>query len=77
METSNAICYGNSRFLFERLLEVSDQYNCNICTECGMICQNKCDTCEYSKVVSTKVPYVMKLLFQELLACGIKTVIKV
>lgn len=77
MEVSNAICYGNSRFLFERLLEVSDQYNCNICTECGMICQHKCDSCNHSKVVSTTVPYVMKLLFQELLACGIKTSIKV
>lgn len=77
METSNAICYGNSRFLFERLLEVSDQYKCYVCTECGMICQKNCDTCEYSKVVNTTIPYVMKLLFQELLACGIKTVIKV
>lgn len=77
METANAICYGNSRFLFERLLEVSDQYNCNICTECKMICQKKCDTCEYSKIVSTKVPYVMKLLFQELMSTGIKVSLKV
>lgn len=77
METSNAICYGNSRMLFERLLEVSDQYDCNICKECGMICQKKCDTCQYSKVVNTKIPYVMKLLFQELLACSIKVSIKV
>lgn len=77
METSNAICYGNSRFLFERLLEVSDQYNCNICEECGNICQHKCDTCEFSKVVNTKIPYVMKLLFQELRACGIKVNIKI
>lgn len=77
METANAICYGNSRFLFERLLEVSDKYVCQVCSDCGLLCYKKCDACESSRVDTTTIPYCAKLLFQELMATGIKVSIKV
>lgn len=77
METANAIAYGNSRFLFERLKEVSDKYECNVCKDCGSLCNKKCDGCENSQLVNIEIPYCMKLLFQELNACGIKTAIRV
>lgn len=75
MERDAIIVHGTSRFLKERLFDMSDPYNVVVCTKCGMICasQTECKGCADDKVSMINIPYAAKLLFQELMAMGIKT----
>jgi DNA-directed RNA polymerase II subunit RPB2 len=75
MERDAIIVHGTSRFLKERLFDMSDPYNVIICSKCGMITpsQSDCKGCKDDKIVKINIPYAAKLLFQELNAMGIKT----
>jgi len=75
MERDAIIVHGTSRFLKERLFDMSDPYNVIVCTKCGMISasQTECKGCVDDKVRMINIPYAAKLLFQELMAMGIKT----
>ena len=75
MERDAMIVHGVSRFLKERLFDMSDPYNVIVCSICGMISasQNECKGCKEDKLYTINIPYAAKLLFQELNAMGIKT----
>ena len=72
------IGHGTSKFLQERLFEQSDNYSVTICEKCGNFAtnENECQACETDNVVDIKLPYVSKLVLQELNAMLIKTKIK-
>ena len=78
MERDAMIGHGASRFLQERLFECSDKYAVTICNKCGNFAtsQRECKACETDEVTKVKLPYVSKLLIQELNAMMIKTEIK-
>lgn len=73
------IGHGNSKFLQERLFEKSDKYFTDICNDCGNFAtsKNMCKKCNSDNIVNIKLPYVGKLVMQELHALLIKTQIKV
>ena len=75
MERDCMIMHGNSRFLKERLFDMSDPYTVTVCSLCGMISssQTECKGCKEDKMCIINIPYAAKLLFQELNAMGIKT----
>ena len=74
MERDCMISHGVTRFLKERLFDMSDPYSIMLCSNCGQISSNKdeCHVCKNEKILSTNIPYACKLLFQELIAIGIK-----
>lgn len=78
MERDCMITHGNSRFLKERLFDMSDPYNVIICDNCGMItaAQDECTTCNKDAVTPVNYPYAAKLLQQELNAMCIKMVLR-
>jgi len=74
MERDCMISHGVSRFLTERLFDMSDIYDIPICASCGTIphgltCCHHCDSTQIKRVL---LPYACKLLFQELMAMNIK-----
>jgi DNA-directed RNA polymerase II subunit RPB2 len=75
MERDAMIVHGVSRFLKERLFDMSDPFNVIVCNLCGMISSSKteCKGCKEDKLCYINIPYAAKLLFQELNAMGIKT----
>lgn len=75
MERDCIIVHGVSRFLKERLFDMSDPYSVIVCSICGMISnsQTECKGCKEDKLYTINIPYAAKLLFQELNAMGIKT----
>lgn len=75
MERDAMIVHGSSRFLKERLFDMSDPYNVIVCSICGMIAtsQVECKGCKDDKLFVINIPYAAKLLFQELNSMGIKT----
>jgi DNA-directed RNA polymerase II subunit RPB2 len=79
MERDCIIAHGASRFLKERLFEQSDPYNAMICEECGNFATSstKCKSCNTDKIAKVNMPYVSKLVIQELNAMMIKCKIKV
>lgn len=79
MERDCMIGHGTSKFLQERLYEQSDKYSVSICSLCGNFATTKteCKACETDEVEEVKLPYVSKLLLQELNAMMIKTKITV
>jgi|UniRef100_A0A6C0J1Q7 DNA-directed RNA polymerase II subunit RPB2 len=79
MERDCMIAHGNSKFLQERLFEQSDKYEVTVCQQCGNFTssKNSCDFCETDEVSRVKLPYVSKLVLQELNAMLIKTKINV
>ena len=74
MERDCMLACGASRFLKERLFDMSDKYSVVVCKKCGMMCasQNECKVCKDSNVSRAVVPYVFKLLYQELMGMGLK-----
>ena len=79
MERDCMIAHGAPNFLQERLMKVSDQFECYICNKCGTISTSipnsneyKCNKCknylDFSKIY---IPYSCKLLFQELQSMSI------
>ena len=71
------ISHGVSRFLLERLYDMSDPFQMTVCTSCGMPprTMDRCDVCDddAQDLCKVQIPYACKLLFQELNAMGIRT----
>jgi len=74
MERDCMISHGVSRFLTERLFDMSDIYDIPLCSQCGTIPHSRdvCHRCESTQVRQVLLPYACKLLFQELMAMNIK-----
>ena len=74
MERDAVISLGLSRFMKERLFEMSDPYSVIVCSICGLIStsQTECKTCKDDKLCSINIPYAAKLLFKELNAMSVK-----
>ena len=70
------ISHGVSRFLRERLFDVSDYFEIYTCI-CGNIphSQQICNVCQSKNIVKVAIPFACKLLFQELKALGIQVLI--
>ena len=67
------IAHGTSRFLKERLCDQSDPYQVWICNACGNFATiHQCKSCKSNEVVKVNMPYVSKLVTQELNAMMIK-----
>lgn len=64
---------GLSSFMRERMMIKSDLFHIHICSICGQI-SNKITFCSFcnSEVYKVSIPYISKLIFQELMAMGIK-----
>ena len=69
------ISQGCSRFLLERLYDLSDPYKIPVCSHCGSMPSSPtyCSVCDQSDIQVVPIPYAAKLLFQELNAMGIRT----
>lgn len=69
------ISQGCSRFLLERLYDLSDPYKIPVCAQCGSMPSSTtyCSVCDQSDIKTVPIPYAAKLLFQELNAMGIRT----
>lgn len=74
MERDCMISHGVSRFLHERLFDLSDQFQIIVCSRCGTIPNTlkRCYECDQDDIYHVNLPYACKLLFQELMAIGIK-----
>lgn len=75
MERDAMIAHGAPKFLQERLFEQSDKYSITICENCGNFATTSkdCKVCETNNVVDVKLPFISKLVIQELNAMMIKT----
>ena len=79
MERDCMISHGASNFLQERLMTLSDKFQCYICNECGIIStaipsnnEYECKKCKnYLNFSKIYIPYSCKLLFQELQSMSI------
>jgi DNA-directed RNA polymerase II subunit RPB2 len=80
MERDCMVSHGSSRFLKERLFDVSDCYRVHVCSSCGLFCtanlkelKYSCKTCNSSEnICQVRIPYACKLLMQELMGMMIK-----
>lgn len=74
MERDCLVAHGVSAFLKERLFDMSDPYQIDVCPKCGQLVnkKNECENCNNDVSVSVNIPYAAKLLFQELMAMSIK-----
>ena len=79
MERDAMISHGTSMFLKERLCDQSDPYQVPVCETCGNISttKTKCGFCSNDNISMVGMPYVSKLVLQELNSMCIKTSIKV
>jgi len=68
------IAHGAARFLKERLYDQSDPYDVVICETCGNFAttRTECKSCASDNVTTVNMPYVSKLVIQELNAMLIK-----
>ncbi|KAJ1652703.1 DNA-directed RNA polymerase III complex subunit Rpc2 [Dispira simplex] len=73
MERDCLIGYGASMLLLERLMISSDVFDVFICEQCGLLgYKGWCQFCKSSNhIVTMKIPYATKLLFQELQSMNI------
>ena len=78
MERDCVISHGVSKFLQERLFDMSDPFQMVVCNKCGMMCSkpNYCSICNNDDVYPVNFPYASKLLISQLQAMGMKTLIK-
>ena len=74
MERDCMMGHGTSRFLKERLCDMSDPYTATICSKCGNFStsRNYCKSCDSDHITQVNLPYVSKLVIQELNAMLIK-----
>ena len=68
MERDCMIGHGTSRFLKERLYDQSDPYVATICNKCGNFSTTRkhCKACSTDDISRINLPYVSKLVMQEL-----------
>ena len=86
MERDVLISHGASKYLKEKLLDVSDKYECHICGKCGLIASRvksnnintssndiyECKICNNNNhIKKVIIPYAFKLLCQELMSMSI------
>jgi DNA-directed RNA polymerase II subunit RPB2 len=80
MERDNMIANGTSWFINDRLFKCSDKYDAYVCDICGNFVANKlinkevkavCKICDEEKTSHIPIPYVTKLLFQDLQAMNV------
>ncbi|KAJ3373466.1 DNA-directed RNA polymerase III core subunit ret1 [Kappamyces sp. JEL0680] len=74
MERDCLIGHGTSSLLIERLLLSSDAYDVQCCSKCGIVgaWHGFCTFCQSREhVVTVKLPYACKLLFQEMMSMNI------
>lgn len=73
MERDCLVAYGASNLLLERLMLSSDVFSAPVCQKCGLIVQTGwCNACKSGRgVVTLRLPYACKLLFQELLGMNV------
>ena len=73
MERDCLVAYGASNLLLERLMLSSDVFSLPVCQNCGLIGQaNWCTACKTGQgIVTLRLPYACKLLFQELLGMNV------
>lgn len=78
MERDSISAHGASRFLRERLFEVSDPFQVTVCKRCGIMVSTleECQGCKSNDLQSVNMPYASKLLHTELTALGLKLTIK-
>jgi DNA-directed RNA polymerase II subunit RPB2 len=78
MERDCMITHGLSYFLKERLFDMSDPYQLNVCDDCGTMINAKdvCMECGKDHIKRINIPYACKLLFQNLQAMGIRIRLK-
>lgn len=78
MERDCQIVQGASRFLKERLHDVSDPFKIKVCKECGNIASaiDECRVCSSDRFEVCNIPYAAKLLLDELQAMHMKTSLK-
>lgn len=78
MERDVSAAHGTSRFLKERLFEVSDPFQVSICQKCGNVVSSltECQVCKSNEIRSVNFPFASKLLFTELTALGLKMTFK-
>ena len=74
MERDCMISHGASTFLKERLFDMSDPYTIDVCMDCKQIIaeNDRCHICKGYNICTKNIPYAAKLLFQEIMALGIK-----
>jgi DNA-directed RNA polymerase II subunit RPB2 len=74
MERDILIAYGVSRFLNERLFDMSDPYVMHVCKNCGNTSAtiDECHVCNHDIIAKKKIPYASKLLIQQLQAMNFK-----
>lgn len=75
MERDAMIAHGTSMFMKERLCDESDPYQVPVCKICGNISTtySKCNSCEKEDISVVGIPYISKLVIQELNSMCIKT----
>jgi DNA-directed RNA polymerase II subunit RPB2 len=68
METDCMVSHGCSALLEDRLFSCSDKNYSYVCNDCGRMASPNgvCNVCGCDNIVSIKLPYSTKLLFQEL-----------
>ncbi len=78
MERDCVIGHGASRFLKERLFDVSDPFKVSVCAKCGVMTSTtkECQVCHGNQVSAVNIPYASKLLQTELTAMGLKMLIR-
>jgi hypothetical protein len=78
MERDCMISHGTSRFLQGALCDRSDPYNTPVCEVCGNFATSSknCKCCQTDKVTQINIPYISKLVIQELNSMLIKCKIK-
>lgn len=74
MERDALITHGTASFLKERLFDLSDPYQMDVCRQCGAMVHNtrSCMMCSSHETDRVHIPYACKLLFQNLQALGLR-----
>ena len=73
MERDASLAHGTAAFLKERLLEMSDYFEVDVCTDCRQISKaGQCMFCGKDNIVRVQLPYACKLLFHELQSMCLK-----
>jgi hypothetical protein len=68
------IGHGTTKFLKERLGDQSDPFVATVCNQCGNFATkpNYCKVCDTNQISKVNLPYISKLVMQELNAMLIK-----